>query len=123
MKPVLIKAFAKSKDMVQSKNKNADLYVGKGEFRYLILYIRQYYELYVAFAIIDKDDDRNVDYEEFLKAVPMLKSWGVNMSNPEKEFKECDQDGHGQINFSEFCDWAICRQLNLEDLNDNDEDN
>ena len=44
------------------------------------------------------------------------------MSNPEKEFKECDRDGKGLIDFSEFCDWAIGKQLDIETLNDDDED-
>ena len=72
LKPVLTKAFDKSKVVVKSKLKNADLFVGRAEFRLLILYVRQFYELYVAFDIIDKDHDRTVDIGEFMKAVPVL---------------------------------------------------
>ena len=43
------------------------------------------------------------------------------MSNPEKQWKEADRDNGGYILFIEFCDWAIKKNLDLED--DDDQDN
>jgi hypothetical protein len=47
-----------------------------------------------------------------------LEKWGIDMSNPEKLFREADRDGGGMILFIEFCDWAIKKSLDLEDDDD-----
>ena len=44
------------------------------------------------------------------------------MSDPEKEWKEADKDGSGNILFIEFCDWAIKRNLDLDDDDDGDKE-
>ena len=36
------------------------------------MYLRQYYEYWVAFDEIDKNDDRRISFEEFSKAIPTL---------------------------------------------------
>ena len=77
LKPVLMRAFQAAKGKLKSKTKHGDDYVSKAEFRYLLLYLRQYYEYWVAFDRIDDDDDRRVSIEEFTKAVPMIKKWGI----------------------------------------------
>ncbi len=125
LKPVLIRAFTAAKNKVKSTTKksyNADDYVSKGEFRFLLKYLRTYYELWVAFDRIDTGDDRRVSHSEFIAAKPMLEKWGIDMSNPEKQWREADRDGGGQILFIEFCDWAIKRQLDLDDDDDDDND-
>ena len=55
---------------------------------------------------------------EFKLAKEQLEKWGINMSNPEKSFREADKDGGGMILFIEFCDWAIKKSLDLEDDDD-----
>ena len=116
-----MRAFMAAKNKVKSTNKHGEDYVTKGEFRFLLQFLRQSYELWVAFDRIDTDDDRRVDHGEFLQAKPMLEKWGIDMSNPEKMWKECDRDGGGMVLFIEFCDWAVKKHLDLED--DDDEDN
>ena len=116
-----MRAFMAAKNKVKSTNKLGEDYVTKGEFRFLLQFLRQYYELWVAFDRIDTDDDRRVDHGEFLQAKPMLEKWGIDMSNPDKMWKECDRDGGGMVLFIEFCDWAVKKHLDLED--DDDEDN
>ena len=37
------------------------------------------------------------------------------MSNPRKQFDEADGDGHGMLLFHEFADWAIKKNLDLDD--------
>ena len=125
LKPVLLRAFTAAKNKVKSTTKksfNADDYVSKGEFRFLLKYLRQYFELWIAFDRIDTDDDRRVDHGEFLQAKPLLEKWGIDMSNPEKNWREADRDGGGKILFIEFCDWAIKKNLDLDD-DDDDDDN
>ena len=125
LKPVLIRAFTAAKNKVKSKVKksyNEDDYVSKGEFRVLLKYLRSYFEIWVAFDRIDTGDDRRINHSEFIAAKPLLEKWGIDMSNPEKKWREADRDGGGQILFIEFCDWAIKNQLDLDDDDDDDND-
>ena len=120
LKPVLMRAFQAAKTMVKTKSAHGDDYVTKGEFRYLLKYLRQYFEYWVAFDRIDTDDDRRVSHAEFLQARPHLEKWGIDMSQPEKQWKEADRDGGGQILFIEFVNWAIRKSLDLDDDDDDD---
>ena len=81
----------------------------------MLKYLREYYELWVAFDRVDTNDDRRVSIDEFLKAKDQLTSWGIDMSDPQARFKECDADGKGMVLFIEFSDWAIKQSLDLED--------
>jgi len=120
LKPVLMRAFTAAKTKVKSKSIHGDSYVTKGEFRFLLKFLRQYYEYWLAFDKIDTDDDRRVSHADFLQARPMLEKWGIDMSQPEKQWKEADRDGGGQILFIEFVSWAIKKNLDLDDDDDDD---
>ena len=80
LKPVLMRAFTAAKTMVKAKSIHGDDYVTKAEFRFLLKFLRQYYEYWVAFDKIDTDDDRRVSHAEFVQAKPMLEKWGIDMS-------------------------------------------
>lgn len=122
LKPVLMRAFQAAKTKVKAKTKYGDDYVTKGEYRFLLKYLRQYYEYWVAFDRIDTNDDRRVSYEEFMQAIPELQRWNIDMSDPRAQWRQCDQDGGGMVLFIEFCDWAIKKNLDLDD-DDDDDDN
>lgn len=47
--------------------------------------------------------------------MPTMKKWGVEVEDPEKEFKEIDKNGGGSIMFDEFCHYAIKKNLELDD--------
>jgi len=51
--------------------------------------------------------------KEFEFAIPILKRWGIDMSDPKDKFRECDSDGKGMVLFDEFSDWAIKQNLAL----------
>ena len=121
MKPVLMRAFMAAKNKVKSKSKHGDDYVTKGEFRWLLKFLRMYFELWVAFDRIDTSGDRRVSYSEFCAAIPDLERWNIDMSNPEAQWKVADRDGGGMILFIEFCSWAIKNNLDLDDDDDDDE--
>lgn len=122
LKPVMMRAFQAAKTKVKAKTKYGDDYVTKGEYRFLLKYLRQYYEYWVAFDRIDTNDDRRVSYEEFMQAIPELERWNIDMSDPRAQWRQCDQDGGGMVLFIEFCDWAIKKNLDLDD-DDDDDDN
>jgi hypothetical protein len=44
------------------------------------------------------------------------------MRDPKQTWKEVDRNGGGKILFNEFCDWAIHKNLDLEDDDNDDED-
>ena len=53
--------------------------------------------------------------------MPTLEKWGVKIANPESEFKKIDKNGGGVIMFDEFCEYAIKKNLDLEDDDDFDD--
>ena len=113
LKPVLMRAFQSAKNRLKSKNEYGDDYVSKAEFRYLLQYLRQYYEYWVAFDSIDDDDDRRISFEEFEKAIPTMEKWNIK-GDAKEMFAEADADGKGMILFIEFCQWAIKKNLDLD---------
>ena len=120
-KKVLIRAFNAAKNKVKGKAKQSGDYVEWLEFRYILIYLRQYFEYYVMFCRADTSDDFKVDVNEFKKAIPTLKKWGVKIEDPVAEFKKIDKNGSGNIMFEEFCEYAIQKNLDLEDDDDFDE--
>ncbi|KAL7543261.1 hypothetical protein ACHAXR_012763 [Thalassiosira sp. AJA248-18] len=118
IKPVLMRAFQAAKSVAPSKSKQGDDYIQKSEYRLLLQYLRQYFELWIAFQRVDSDEDRRVSYEEFESAKDTMAKWGIDMSDPQAQWKECDANGGGQVLFVEFCDWAIKKNLDLEDDDD-----
>ena len=119
-KKVLIRAFTAARDKVKGKAKQSKDYVEWLEFRYILVYLRQYFEYYVMFCRVDSSDDFKVDVKEFKKAVPTLEKWGVKVGDPVAEFKKIDKNNSGSIMFEEFCEYAIHKNLDLEDDDDFD---
>lgn len=116
LSPILLRAYTKAKDVGTKegdKNDNAD-FVNAKEFRLLLVYIYDYFELNVAFNEIDSSNDRRVTLEEFKKAVPRLQEWGVPVADAEAEFKLIDKNGGGVVLFDEFCEWAIAKHLDVD---------
>jgi len=57
-KPVLMRAFTAARTKVKSKTSRGDDYITKGaEFRYMLKYLRQYYEFFLAFNKVDTGKD------------------------------------------------------------------
>ena len=121
LKKVLMRAFQASKDKIKAKSKYSKDYVEWLEFRILLVYLRQYFEYYVMFCRIDTSDDFKVNLSEFKKAMPTLEKWGIKITNPEAEFKKIDNNNSGSIMFDEFCEYAIKKNLDLEDDDDFDD--
>lgn len=77
-------------------------------FQTFLSYVYRYLELWAAFMNLDTDCSKVVSMEEFVKAAPIMESWGIDMSDPVYQFqlanKDCSSSG---LSFEEFCDWAI----------------
>ena len=107
LKPVLMRAFQAAKNKVKTKGEHGEDYVEKREYRWLLYYIRQYYEYWLAFDEIDTDEDRRVGMDEFSCAIPKMEDWGIDMSDPQAQWAKCDINGGGFVLYDEFVQWAI----------------
>ena len=112
-KPVIIRAFQSAKKKLKANNPHGDDYVSKAEFRFLLMYLRQYYEYWLAFNLVDTDDDRRIDLEEFTKGSNLMEKWGIQIIDPSESFDEVDTNHGGKILFKEFVEWAINKNLDL----------
>ena len=94
------------------------------EFRIFLVYLRQYFEYWVMFQKLDTSGDHKISLDEFKKAIPIMKNWGVEIKeeDAEREFNNIDSNGEGSITFTEFCTYAIKKSLDLEDDNGFDDE-
>jgi hypothetical protein len=137
MKPVINRAFHAARDIVPSVGSIGPHYVDLHEFRYFLLYLQHYLELFLIFAELDstkvrgKYSDRRMSYPEFEVAIPKLIAWGLEpeverviQSNPQAVFQSIDDNGGGVVLFDEFAHWALWNhifKLNGEDDEDMEE--
>lgn len=112
-KPVIIRAYVAAKGKVKGKKDFSDDYVSKAEFRYLLIYLKLYYHLWIEFDSIDKTGDRRISEAEFVAGQPILAKWGVCNSKVEAIFADLlkKNNAEGHITFTQFCDWAIGEHL------------
>jgi len=43
-----------------------------------------------------------------------MSKWNIDLSDPKAQWKECDKNGGGMVLFDEFCEWAIGKNLDLD---------
>ena len=117
-KPVIIKAFTLAKNANTKRQKHGNYYIDFSEFRLVLLYLRQYFEYFQAFARIDIDDDRQISKNEFMKSIGKIELWTGPIKRPKKEFELLDTNRDDLIDFDEFCVWAVKKNLDLHDDDD-----
>ncbi len=121
LKGVIMRAFMAAKDSVKGKSKPSGDYIERSEFRVFLCYLRQYFEYYEIFQVVNTDGDKYLEYDEFVAAIPTFEKWGVKVTDPEVTFDEIDEDKGGKIRFFEFCHWAIKNNMDIDtddDFND-----
>jgi len=60
--------YQAAKGAAPSKSELGKDMVEASEFRLLLVYLRQYFELYVMFSVVDTTDDQRVSLDEFKQA-------------------------------------------------------
>ena len=103
------------------KSANPD-FVQRAEFRLFLVYIYDYFEMWVMFDELDSSGDNKVSINEFRAAIPKIESWGLKIEDVEGTFKQVDKAGEGVITFEEFCDWAIAMHLDADGDANNEEE-
>ena len=117
-KRAIARAFHIAKGSKASKRgKAGDDYIELREFKYFLLSLRQYFEYWEAFSRVDVSGDNKISLIEFKDAQAKIEVW-VGKIDAEEEFKKIDTNNGGSILFDEFCKWAITKNLDLEDDDD-----
>lgn len=117
-KPAIMRAFQIAKGSKASKRgKTGDDYIELREFKFFLLSLRQYFEYFEAFSRVDTSNDNRISLEEFKQNQAKIEAW-VGKIDAEEEFKKVDTNGGGFILFDEFVKWAITKNLDLEDDDD-----
>lgn len=113
-KPVLMRAFqaARTSEPPCERNHQGD-YVTKRTFRVLLLYLKQYFNLWQLFCRADESGDRRISREEFSAILPQLVSIGLVTPDESRDadalFDAADRDGGGLLLFEEFSSWLLSR--------------
>lgn len=118
-KQAIMRAFQIAKQSKPSKRgKIGDDYVELREFRYFLLSLRQYLEYWEAFRRTDENQDQKIELAEFIANQSKVETW-VGEIDANFEYKRLDGNKRGYVTFDEFCQWAINKNLDLEDDDDN----
>lgn len=105
---VVNRAFHAARDMSPPVAAFSDDYIDFCEFRIFLVYLQHYHELHMLYRQLDASGDGRLGMNEFLQAVPLLQSWGVqNLDDPVSAFRRMDKDGGGMVLFDEFAHWAL----------------
>ena len=121
MKQVIMRSFQAAKNSIANKGGHSVDYIERNEFRYFLCYLRQYFEYFEMFSIVNTDGDKYLTMDEFKDAIPEFEKWGIKISDPVKTFKQIDLDKGGKIRFDEFCHWAIKTNLDIDTDDDFDD--
>merc|ERR1711936_1149932 len=115
--PAINRSFHHVKAVAKSENPHGDDFIQWPEFRLFLQTLRQFFEYYEAFSRLDAGEDQRVDKEEFTsdKMKETIEKWVGPVEDMGAEFDKIDKNGGGQILFSEFVDWALEKDLDIED--------
>eukprot|EP00930_Biecheleria_cincta_P043165 TRINITY_DN29675_c0_g1_i1.p1 TRINITY_DN29675_c0_g1~~TRINITY_DN29675_c0_g1_i1.p1 ORF type:complete len:533 (-),score=76.61 TRINITY_DN29675_c0_g1_i1:132-1730(-) len=130
IKPVINRAFHAARDIVPPVGDFSLHYIDFQEFRYFLIYLQHYLDLFVVFEKIDQASaggykDRRLSFKDFEKAVPTILKWGVRpevaaklRKDPAAVFRDMDDNGGGVVLFDEFAHWALHNHIHCLDSED-----
>lgn len=86
-KPVIMRAYQASKNKIKAKSSLGEDYVSRAEFKWTLIYLRFYYELWEDFKAIEVDGDRRISENEFIAGSPLLiHDWKLKIEDPKVKF-------------------------------------
>jgi len=88
-KPVIMRAYQASLKKVRSNNPLTEGLVSRGAFKWTLIYLRFYYELWEDFEKMDAGDgDRRISEAEFVKGKDILvNEWKLKIDDPSAKFQ------------------------------------
>ena len=109
----MMRAYKEAAKKFPSKHSYGDDYVSKAEFRYLLMYLRVYWELWEDFDHIEVDGDRRISLKEFLNGYKTLERWGVFLKDPQATFEELLKynNANANLTFTQFSAWMAHNYL------------
>ena len=113
-KPAMRQAFQASKDYYKSRSSLGDDFIERQEFRIFLIYMYQYFEYFKLFEALDANNDQRLEFTEFKKGLTVLSKWGIDIRNPEMEFRKIDTNNGGYVLFDEFVDFCIRKSLDIQ---------
>jgi len=111
-------AFHYAKKVSPGEDKYGPEFLEFREFRLFLQTLRQYFEYFQAFSRIDTGDDSRVSKEEFCSDAAkeaMNKYIKDPIEDYEAEFDKIDENKGGQILFKEFIQFALDKNLDIDD--------
>jgi hypothetical protein len=96
------RAFAAAKSVQLNHHGSSAGRVDKGEFRLLLLHMKQSLELRAIFDETGAKDPHYFRIAEATAALPLLTKWGLSIGDPVAAFDEIDPRNAGQVFFI-FC--------------------
>ena len=113
-KPVIMRAYQASKDKIKSQHEFGDDYVSRAEFKYTLIYLRLYYELWEDFEKMDAEGERRISEVEFVKGKDILvNEWHLKIDDASAKFKQILEKygANAHITFTQFCDYIIGERM------------
>jgi len=123
-RPAINRSFHHCRKLSKGSRDKEDDYLEFREFRMFLRTLRKFFEYHQAFLRLDTGADQRISKEEFTSDSmrKTIEEWVGPIQDMEAEFDRVDSSGGGQILFSEFVDWALEKNLDLEDDIDEEED-
>jgi len=123
-RPAINRSFHHCRKLSKAGRSKEDDYLEFREFRMFLRTLRKFFEYHQAFLRLDTGADQRISKEEFTSDSmrKTIQEWVGPIEDMEAEFDRVDSSGGGQILFSEFVDWALEKNLDLEDDIDEEED-
>ena len=146
LRPVINRSFHAARDIVPPVGNFSPHYIDRYEFRFFLLYLQHYLELWKLFAALQIgpeglksdsgrkldgrfDHDKRLSFAEFQKGLPMLLAWPKLHpatkkrleTDPAKVWREeMDDNEGGLVLFDEFAHWILYCEIFTHDEDDDD---
>ena len=84
-----MRAYQAGLKKVKSQNPLTEGLISRGAFKWVLIYLRFYYELWEDFQTMDVDGERRINESEFVAGKDMLANdWHIKMEDPSATFKQ-----------------------------------
>ncbi|EGD82612.1 hypothetical protein, variant [Salpingoeca rosetta] len=108
-KPALMRAYKQT----TLKDGDGDAWVERREFPALIRNIFYFNKLFHVFDVIDRDDDRRLDFDEFKRGLGEI-GLSIPTSEARAEFDLMDMNDGGIVLFDEFCAYVARKAIPVD---------